>query len=305
MMSTANCSSGFSTLTEFQILGACDISLVADEALKGTSLALAGVLLIAEFLVLLRRRSLGYKRNVALTLVLWTALQNVIMPIRPLVGIFTTARAVNNIFMRLLAAAEASSTSMVSILFLFLEMRLLHRTAIKQTPMQGCFGIAQDVLSKRLTVAVVASVLQGIFFFGGALASWWWPLLSPPVAFWAPVVIVVNTVIICYCALALIIWRRIRRSHSRTARRILLPVLACTALGGLAGFVGIFCCVGSDPAVAEILLEIVWIASLLYSALLFYITSAKTSRQRRVETPTPQKSKSISKDTGTTTTTSS
>lgn len=268
------CSPGWTNLAEFTVLTTCQIPVEADRSLRGISVALALITCVIEC-VFLKLRHKG-KRGVSLAILILILCLGPVMTIRPLIGLFTDLRSVNSLLVSLITHMSAAAVTMTSILFLYLEMKIIERGFLKLK--HPCARAA----AAKIPVVVSTSVIEVVLFTGGGLLSYFYPTIRPYQTFWIPVIFIVFTIILYYCILGLIIYISIkkmyRRKYKRLGNHILITCCCCGGLALFAGALGIYATLGLNP-IDWIFIELGWIANIGYNTIIFFLVIRRKKRR--------------------------
>lgn len=281
MNTSSLCLGSFTDVSELFKLSSCSLSTVGDISSRSVSLAICGIIFIAELIILaVKFKAVEDKKLISRIIIYSAVVENIIMSIRPLVGLLTDYRAYNTLWAGLVTHISASCVANLAILFVYFEAGILHASTMSEE---------EDKFFKyRNVVLLLAAILQTLLFvLGPFLVSY--GLLRETVAFWVPVILVDFTVIPYFCILGIIIYVKIRHMESDTykklSRQLIIIILCCTGLGIFTGVVGLIACILTYD-IQWILIEICWISAILFCGFIFILLSRSKAKTVHVTTGT-------------------
>lgn len=254
---------GWTSVSEFSV-GACQVYILADNILRLLVVSLAALCLLIEVICLIIKWPIvKEKHGVSLILLIWTLLQNIAMALRPLIGFLMGWRSSTYWLMGLITHISTASAAGIAIAFIYLETRLLHRSAMKKDSF---------ILNHGKALFVTIGVLECILFLLGPLITHYTILIKPYQAFWAVVVLIDVTAIPPFIISGIQVYRVINKQDrfKKLARKILIVVGICGAMGTFTGVVGIAACVGIEK-IEWILVELCWISDIVFNIAIFFI----------------------------------
>ena len=257
-----SCPSDWTKQSELSILTNCDIPIIGVLALKLTVIGLAFLILLVELIIWgYNYHSIKGKGNPTLILLIWTVAQNLIMSLRPMVGLSAGITPRTTLWLAFLTHISAASAAGIVILFIYIQVKILAKSAMGKT---------NWLYSNKKIILTVLGFVQAILFLLGPFGS---HFLNLPLyqMFWIPVVIIDFTVIPYFCVLGILIYHKIshmqRDDSKATGRRLLLTVLLCSVLGLFTGAVGIYASIANTYEWA--LIELCWLADIVFNAIFF------------------------------------
>ena len=273
MNTSVVCPENWGNIAELKILDTCDVSTPGDLTLRLISVIICAIVLVAESTTLFIRRSdVEGKKVLPKVILFWALLENVVMPLRPLIGLLTSIRTVNSVPFAILTHLSASSVAGLAVLVVYFELKLLYNSSMVRGKVYGAKGIP--------IILIIAGILQFLLFILGPVLVYF-NLINNNQSFWTPVIVVDFTIIPYFCVLGSIILHKIRSMKKTTftglSKQLMIMIISCTVLGAFTGVVGIFAWRSEYP-IEWILIELCWISAIAFSCFIFTITARRRSK---------------------------
>ena len=262
------CQKDWGIYSEFLISTECKIYKPLDVGIRIFEIVLSCSIFLIETIILFNRRSSFQSKNsLAKLLLLSTLFINLILIIRPLIGIVTSFRSVNNIGVNIMTNISATLVAEIAILFVLFEVNLLHRGLIK----------SNNYLYKQRKIYLGSlSVVQIVLYLGGAILPHFIDGNNVSRGFWFATAITDIGAIPYLCISGFIIYMRINKMekdiYKKLSRRILIMVTLCGMLGSFTFIVSLVLFILNGSYTVEwIFIEFCWIAAVLFCGCIFVI----------------------------------
>jgi hypothetical protein len=283
MQTNTSCPIGWTRSSELSSLFDCDIPIIADQSLKGIAFSLGILVLIGELITLfVRIDSVQTKGGPTIILIVWTLLQNIVMVLRPGLGLLLNVRSETTLWMAFITHISGATASGLVILYIYIELEIIEKSSMKKK--------VGFLLENKGIILIGIGVFDTLFFLVGPLISYY---TSVPLyqMFWAPVVAIDFTVIPYFCFLSgriyIEIKKMIRDDFKKLSRQILITGFVCSGIGLFTGGVGIYLLIENRYEWAFI--ELCWISDIIFNCIIFAVLVRRRVRQvvpRSSEDPT-------------------
>jgi hypothetical protein len=282
---------GYGRFSEFVTYDTCHVHLIADKVLKGIVVAVGLIALTVQmFHMIMRRESVKAKGPYTKTLIYWTTIQNLVMILRPLVGLITQKTSETAIYMGFISHISAIGAADLVVLTIYIETNILERSALRRH---------QTCLTKhRAIVLLTVAIVQSLLFLTGPIVT----IFIRDVAhymFWAPVMVVDFTVIPYFCLSGIIIYRKVQKMQKENYRKIshhiLLTIVICSAIGLFTGGAGAYLMTKSPYE--WVLVEACWLSDIGFNLLMFFFMGKKQIKKPSNNTPVISNSSTGSRST--------
>lgn len=272
--------------TEFAIHPTCDVDGTADFSLRVAVIIAAGITLLAEIITWGKLGPQLWKKNIIpRSLLVLTTIQNIIMSLRPLLGILLYPdTTVTNVGIAVATHISCALAATIAILFLYLQARIIKHAARGIKTYNGC---TRSMLDKSLEFFVAFEVIQVLLFSAG-IPLGYYGLVANRIAFWIPVVVVDFTAVPFFMFLGINIYLQTRKSsktrHQKLSKKIIITVVACAILCIFTGGVGIISSIGVVQFTDWIFVELCWLADIGFNVFIFWLLARK-QEQKSVRPP--------------------
>lgn len=275
---------GFSNTSEFTIYNECRVSILADKILKSSVIGFAAIILIIECcIIFLRYQHIQQKNVISRILLIWTMFQGPFMSLRAILGLALNLKSISHIGMAFLTHIEGITAAGVVILFIYIELSIIHRGTIKKNEI--------FLMTHRGKILIAIHILQSLAFLIGPLLSYY-ARIPAHIVFWVPVIIIDFTIIPYFCFLGIIIYQKIskmiHKKYKSVSKHILITVLFCSVLGLFTGSAGIYLII--DTRLEWIFVELCWLSDVLFNGIIFFILIRKQKKRIPSNTSSPHNS---------------
>jgi hypothetical protein len=248
------------------------------------------ILILEMIIIKIRWEDIMGKKMIPKILIFWAMSENIIMILRPMIGLFIKSRAVNNFGMMFITYISAPTVAGLAIMFVYFQINLIYNSSMIKTKDWG--------YESRKIILLVIFILQFVLFVGGGLLAHF-SIIKHTQGFWTPVIIVDFTIIPYFCILGIIIYRKIshmeKDNYKKLAKQILFTVIFCSALGIFTGSVGILAWQGTYNF-EWVLIEACWISAILFSGFIFTMMARRKKVGSIIITQDTSKSNKVSTD---------
>lgn len=268
------CDDGYGRFSEFATYDNCPVHLTGDMAFKivCTCLGLLTFTLQVVYIII-NRVSVIAKGPFTRALIYWAAIQNLVMSIRPLVGLITHKTSETSVYMSFISHISAIGAANLVVLTIYIETNILERSALKKSE--------TFLTAHRGRVLVTVAVVQSVAFMVGPIVSIFIRNVSHYM-FWAPVIIVDFTVIPYFCVSGLVIYWKVQKmqkeNYRKISRHILFTIIICSAIGIFTGGAGAYLMTKSPYE--WVLVEICWISDIGFNLLMFIFMGKKQIKKQ-------------------------
>lgn len=277
------CSDGWHNIDEFSIIENCVIPYIGEILLKILVIILCGSYFSAETIIyIFRYNILSSKKLINKILLIWIILNNLLMMIRPILGLFSIEyKSINYISIAILIGISGASSAGIVILFVYIQVRLLERASMKSTKLNNI------LFRKRAIILGTIGLIQAIIFIFGPLLYYFGKYIKLYHSFWFPVMLIDCFIIPYFCILGLIIFFKlknmIQETYNNLAISILIMIIICTILGIFTNAVSLYAMIGNHEY-DWILIELCWIADVTFNIILFSNLS-KNKKKKIIQKP--------------------
>lgn len=282
----SNCTQGWSTVSELTIFPSCVVPSLADLSLRAILLIFASLSLVVQSTMIVVRRNKFPKQNSLVnTLIVFSTVQNLIMMVRPIIGLATGLRSVTDLAVALVTHISASMAADVAILFVYFEATLIHNSSMIKE---------EDWWYRhRRHLLFGSGALQTLLFVIGPILREYYPAVTLVEMFWVVVILISVTVIPYLMILGIIIYRKLQTTERRDefkklSRHILLTVLICSGLATSNCIIALIS-VTSEFSFTWVLIELAWIFDIFFNDFIFLVLMRKKRREVVVTRETDSK----------------
>lgn len=288
---TFSCDASHRRESEFTIYSICRVALEVDFGLKLTVIILALLSFGLEIILLIRNRSYLHKKPLEIrALIVWLLLHGPLMALRPILSLGLDLYSSTSIGLQILTHLGGASAACSIILFINIELNLLFKGSIRKVNLEK----SPFYQHKRVILITMSIAAFLIFMVGPLLRS----MTEIPlhILFWSAVIFTNVEVIPFFGYLGLSLQFQIAKlqnsKYDRLSRHIKIMIIICAGLGLSAGGAAIYLII--DPRIEWIVLELTWIADVLFS-LFLYSVIVRRSEKKMVPSSGKTSSKTNSK----------
>lgn len=256
------CENGTSNIAEFSVLDVCHVSILWDSMLRILVVSSAYLAVISQVVYsIYNRKYINKKKGIPKAVLVWSIFQNLIMSLRPLIGLLTGLRSSNSLFMEYITHISGASAAAILISFIYIQARLMHKSSLIKSD--------SFLLENKLKILGITTIIEVILFLIGPLLTFYFTRYF---VFWIVVVIVDFTEIPYFCFLGISIYLLIKQQDrfQKLARQIIITISICSIMGLFTGVVGIAACIGIEKN-GWILVELCWESDIVVNTAIFSI----------------------------------
>ncbi len=265
------CTTEWSKQSELSYLNDCIVSTMGVYVLKGIVVALSSIIFFSELIMLIHKQHEIFQKGTAtIVLLFWTFIQNILMGLRPLLGLTMNITPANTLWLAFITHISGASAAGIVILFVYIQIQILVGSSL---------GGSHWLYSNKKIILLLAGIIQAILFFIGPFLA---QFANVPLyrMFWAPVILVDFTIIPYFCILGIILYNRINEvnveKRKALSKRLLITIVSCSILGLFTGCVGIYSI--SVNTHEWVLIELCWLADIIFNTIFFSMFIHKKSR---------------------------
>ena len=259
------CDIGWTSISEFYVSNKCNVNILWDLILRIISCCIGGIFMLGQIIILIRRQKIFRKKKMLSRVVLvMSIIQNLIMIIRPLLGILTGWRSSTNLIIEFITHISAASLTVNIIIFIYIEARLIYKSSMIKHQM--------FVVKHRKKILTVMSVITTMLYLIGPLITFYTSYLNHYLVFWIVIVFTKFTVVSYFCFLGVNVYLIIKQEDrfKELARHIIIAISICSIMGILTVTIGILSCTGT-VSIDWILIEIYWDSDIISNTAIFSI----------------------------------
>lgn len=267
------CPDGWTNLSEFSVLKTCSIPQIGQTILKSIEVSV-GLLTFCIGLVMLvlRRKIIFVKAKYTVILIFCSLSQNLIMSVRPLLGLVARLYSHNSLIMAYVTHVSGIGAATVILLGVFLESRIIEKSSMTNH--------TSFLAAKKEIILSVIWIIQALMFLVGPLISYFLSLRYG-IMFWSTVALIDFTSIPYYCIMGMIIYFKVmemqHQNFRKVSRRILVTVILLGGVGLGTGVVGIYLTIKDDYE--WVFTELCWISNMIVNMAIFMMLIKERVRQ--------------------------
>jgi len=294
----ANCSEGYTPLSEFDWHDECDVPEIGVAAVRWLNVAFSALFtLTVAFLWCFRRRHYCHKPPAPRCLLIFIPCGSSIILARSLFGaLVPTARVVISLPAAILTHAAGAGITFLIVLFIYVEVKLINESY------KGLGGAPLRCVPPL--VLIVGMIETSIFALTAFVGYYGSAVISPNVSFWVSALLAICTVGPLICIFGCVIYakltnRKAGKRRDKLAKRIIVVVATTTGIIALGGIFALIAISGRVPKGDWLYLELCWAPVIAVYAFIFYLLSHRKTRRRRTRVGSLQET-TVKTDTTTT-----
>jgi len=265
-MNVTECPLGWTRQSELSKLSECDVPILGVTILKLSVPVLAAFIFFIECILFsCRFSSIMKKGKSTIILVCWVILQNLVMSLRPIIGVTMGIVPASSLWFAFVTHISTIFAAGIVVLFIYIQIKILAKSALGKT--NWLYS------NKKIILGLMGSTHSALFLIGPLISNF--TGISLHIMFWSTVIAIVFTLIPYFFASGVILYHKImhirRDDNKAIARRLLVTIILCSGLSLFTGAVGLYSIFVNTYEWA--LIELCWIADLVFNAIFFLLFS--------------------------------